>query len=229
MPSRKRVKISCNRPRLVGVIASSAELSLALRMAHPPDFFELRLDWLLNEKRLAEKASKLSVPLIITARHPAEGGNDRLQSNDRRDLLLQFLALARYVDIELRSVRLHTAVIDRAKRSGIGTIISFHDFGSTPTLGSLRAKASEAARLRADVFKVVTRTDTSAQLSRLLQLMADRPPRLLIAAMGTGKLGAVSRLLFAQCGSALIYTSLGKPRVDGQLSLEQFRAAQRET
>jgi 3-dehydroquinate dehydratase len=58
--------------------------------------------------------------------------------------------------------------------------------------------------------------------------MLEGVPRLPVAAMGMGKLGQLSRLLFAQCGSALIYTSLGKPRVDGQLSLEQFRAAQRK-
>ena len=229
MPTRKRVKISCNRPLLVGVITTGAELRRAARLSRPPDFFELRLDWLFNEKNLEKKVVKLNAPLIITARHPAEGGNERLSSNRRRELLVQFLPQARYLDIELRYARLYKALIDRAKRSGMGTIISFHDFESTPSLGSLRAKACRAARLRADVFKVVTRTDTGAQLDRLLRFMWAGTAGLPIAAMGMGKLGRVSRLLFAQCGSVLIYTSLGKPRVDGQLSLEQFRAAQRKT
>jgi 3-dehydroquinate dehydratase-1 len=227
MPALKRVKIARNRPLLVGVITSGAELRRAARMSDPPDLFELRLDWLFNEKDLDKKAVKLNAPLIITARHPAEGGNERLSNKTRRELLVQFLPIARYLDIELRSARLYRTVIDRAKRNGMGTIISFHDFESTPSLGSLRAKASRAAGLRADVFKVVTRTDTGAQLDRLLRLMSEGTRRMPIAAMGMGKLGRVSRLLFAQCGSVLIYTSLGKPRVDGQLSLEHFRAAQR--
>ena len=229
MPTRKRVKISSNRPLLVGVITTGAELRKAARMSQPPDLFELRLDWLFKEKDLEKKALELDAPLIITARHPAEGGNDGLSNNTRRELLVRFSPVARYLDIELRSARLFRTVIDRAKRNGMDTIISFHDFEFTPTLGSLRAKASQATRLGADLFKVVTRTDTGAQLDRLLRFMSEGKPRLPIAVMGMGKLGRVSRLLFAQCGSALIYTSLGKPRVDGQLSLEQFRTAQRET
>jgi 3-dehydroquinate dehydratase-1 len=197
-------------------------------MSQPPDLFELRLDWLFNERDLEKKVVKLNAPLIITARHPAEGGNERLSNNTRRELLMRYLPIARYLDVELRSVRLYRSVIDRAKRSGIGTIISFHDFESTPSLGSLRAKASQATRVQPDLFKVVTRTDTGAQLDRLLRFTSERKPTLPLAAMGMGKLGRMSRLLFAQCGSVLIYTSLGKPRVDGQLSLEQFRAAQRE-
>ena len=228
MPSRKRVKSSGDRPKLVGVIASPADLRLALRMSRPPDLFELRLDCLLGERQLEQKARALTVPLIITARHPAEGGNERLSSPLRRNLLLRFLPVAGYVDIELRSAELFGAVVDRARRIGVSTIISFHDFGSTPPLGILRAKASRAARIKGAVFKVVTRTDTPAQLGRLLQFMSTRRPRLRVCAMGMGRLGPVSRLLLAQCGSALIYTSLKEPRVDGQVSFEQFRAALRD-
>ena len=228
MPSSKGVKSSGDRPKLVGVIASAADLRLAARMSRPPDLFELRLDCLLGERQLEKKARALTVPLIITARHSGEGGNERLSGSLRRDLLLRFLPVARYVDIELRSAELCGRVIERARRIGVSTIISFHDFGSTPPLGSLRAKASQAARIRADVFKVVTRTDTPAQLGRMLQFMSRRPPRLRICAMGMGRLGAVSRLLFAQCGSALIYTSLNESLVEGQVSFQQFREALRD-
>ena len=57
-----------------------------------------------------------------------------------------------------------------------------------------------------------------------------RPKRdvdLPVCAMGIGRLGAVSRVLFAQCGSAFVYTSLSEPRVEGQMALEEFRAALR--
>ena len=39
---------SKRRPRIVGVIASPADLDRALRMRRPPDLFELRLDRLVR-------------------------------------------------------------------------------------------------------------------------------------------------------------------------------------
>lgn len=223
MPPPKPVKIGRQEPRLVGVITHSADLRRALGMSAPPDLFELRLDSLVNEKTLEQKARKLSAPLIITARHPAEGGKNNLPAAARRDLLLRFLPIAKYVDIELRSVASLKAVIDKARRIGVGIIISVHHFGSTPGLGSLRAKTTRAARLRPGIFKVATRTDTPVQMVRLIQFVCDAPSSFPIAAMGMGKLGKLSRLLLAQCGSALTYASIAEPRIEGQLSLAQFR------
>jgi 3-dehydroquinate dehydratase-1 len=228
MPPLGRVKISRHNPRIVGVITNSAELRQASGMSAPPDLFELRLDSLVNEKALEQKARNLPAPLIITARHPAEGGKHKLPGKTRRDLLLRFLPLAQYVDIELRSVQAFRAVFDNARRIGASTIISFHHFGSTPGLGSLRAKAAQAARLKPAIFKVATRTDTPVQLGRLLEFISAAPSDLAISAMGIGKLGAISRLLFAQCGSVLIYTSVDEPRVEGQVSLAQFRVLLRQ-
>src|ERR1043166_4328748 len=101
MPAHKWVKE--RKTQLVGVIMTAADLRLAQRMSSPPDFFELRLDSLASTTALEQKARALSAPLIMTARHPLEGGKNNLSSGARRDLLLQFLKLARYVDVELRA------------------------------------------------------------------------------------------------------------------------------
>jgi len=67
------------RPRVVGVIASRADLERAVRMRWPPDLFELRLDRLAGMADEVEKVlPRLRTPLIITARHPDEGGSGRL-------------------------------------------------------------------------------------------------------------------------------------------------------
>jgi 3-dehydroquinate dehydratase len=42
--------------------------------------------------------------------------------------------------------------------------------------------------------------------------------------MGIGKLGAISRILLARAGSALVYASIStRTNIEGQLSLEQLR------
>src|SRR5205823_6349009 len=89
------------RPRVVGVIASRADLERAVRMRRPPDLFELRLDRLAGVADRVEKVlPKLRTPLIITARHPHEGGVSKLRLRQRRDLLARFLKHANYMDVE---------------------------------------------------------------------------------------------------------------------------------
>ena len=56
-PRRHRMKAA--RPKLVGVIASLADLRLASRMKEPPDLFELRLDCLVDV--LDEVEKKMSI------------------------------------------------------------------------------------------------------------------------------------------------------------------------
>src|SRR5438128_512689 len=126
MNAHRRSKIPARA--LVGVIASIDELRLATRMRAPPDLFELRLDHLPNLRK--SQLLKLRRPLIITARHPAEGGK-KLRSG-RRNLLLKFLPWAKFVDVELRSLLELREVWDEARRLGAGRICSLHDFKRTP-------------------------------------------------------------------------------------------------
>ena len=100
------------RPRVVGVIASRADLERAVRMRRPPDLFELRLDRLAGMADEVEKVlPRLRTPLIITARDPREGGANKLRLRQRRDLLARFLSHADYIDVELRSARTLRALI----------------------------------------------------------------------------------------------------------------------
>jgi len=214
------------RPRIVGVIASRDDLEQALRMRRPPDLFELRLDRLAGVVgRVETKLPKLRAPLIITARHPNEGGSGRLSLRQRRALLSRFLTHADYLDVELRSARALRALLAIAKTKKVRRIISFHDFKSTPSARLLVAKAHNAKALRADIFKVATRTDTPTELGRLLEFITKNRVNVRVAVMGIGGLGAISRVLLARAGSVLIYASLGPATdVEGQLSLEQLRA-----
>ena len=214
------------RPRVVGVIASGADLKRATRMRRPPDLFELRLDHLADMADQVQRAlPKLRRPLIITARDPREGGANKLRLRQRRDLLVRFLNHADYIDIELRSARALQLLLANAKTQKVQRIVSFHDFKSTPSARMLAEKARQARSHGADIFKVATRTDAPMQLGRLLEFMTGSPLNLSLAVMGIGKLGAISRVLLAHAGSVLIYASItGVSDVEGQMSLEQVRA-----
>jgi 3-dehydroquinate dehydratase-1 len=214
------------RPRVVGVIASRADLERAVRMRRPPDLFELRLDRLAGMANQVESVlAKLRRPLIITARHPHEGGARKLRLRQRRDLLARFLDHADYMDVELRSAPALRSLLKLAENKNVRRIISLHNFKSTPSARILAVKAREAKSHGADIFKVATRTDTAMELGRLLEFMISSRLDLELAVMGIGKLGAISRVLLACAGSVLIYASVGAATdVEGQMSLEQLRA-----
>jgi len=235
MTTRRPVKAT--RPQVVGVIASTADLRFAAAMGQPPDLFELRLDHLCGiAAQLERKMSILSgrrgdtrrgesAPVIITARDPREGGANNLSLQQRLNLLLRFLPYAKYVDIELRSARAFKSLLAQARKQNVRCILSFHDFKSTPSTRSLRAKAALAKTQGADIFKIACRTDSPAQLTRLIDFVSDKDVDLPVSAMGIGKLGAISRLLLARCGSVLNYASLHRSQVEGQLPIELLRSA----
>ena len=218
MKSARRARI----PDLgtVGVIASKDELRLAQGMRQPPDFFELRLDQLppLHESEIA----KLKSPLIITARHAAEGGAAKISQAERRDLLSKFLPHAALIDIELRSLSALNEIWELAGRQKIGRICSVHNFTRTPELDRLRKQRQQAADAGADIFKLVTRADVVDELITLLGLLRLQSNFARLSVMATGKFGAISRLLFPECGSVLVYAPLNRAFHDGQLTLEQL-------
>jgi len=221
MTARRSIR---RRPRVVGVIASRADLEQAVRMRRPPDLFELRLDRLAGIAEQVENlVPQLRTPLIITARHSREGGAGKLGCRHRHDLLLRFMNHADFMDVELRSVSALRSLLDLAENKNVRRIISLHNFKSTPDPRFLATKAREAKSQGADIFKVATRTDTPMELGRLLEFMTYACWDLALAVMGIGKLGAISRVLLARAGSVLIYGSVGANRdIEGQLSLEQL-------
>jgi len=209
----------------VGVIISRTDVRFAIRMRRLPDLFELRLDHLaglLDE--LENKLPLLAAPLIITARHPREGGANNLPLEERRELLSRFLPWASYIDVELRSAKAFRSLLQVARRKNVRCILSFHDFDSTPTARSLRARARLAKSRGGDIFKVATRTDSPARLARLVDfLTSSSNADLAVSAMGVGRLGAKSRRELMRHGSVLSYGHLGRIRIEGQPSLSEIR------
>ena len=225
-PRERTVTPDHSPARLVAVIASWADVQRARRLRSSVDLLELRLDAFISApEELELSIGTLPAPLIITARHPAEGGHNRLSVARRRGMLLRFLPLASLVDIELRSAASLRPVLDAAAASQVHRIISVHDFRRTPTAQRLHELARTAEQLGADIFKIATRTDTAAELERLVEFFETARGPMAISAMGIGKLGRASRKLLAQRGSTLNYAHLGTPQAEGQLSLAEVRGA----
>src|SRR5437762_6695679 len=134
-----------NGPRVVGVIASPADMDRAMRIRRPPNFFEMRLDRLAGiVDQLEDKLPKLRAPLIITARHPEEGGANKLSLPQRRDLLARSLNHTKYLDVELRSASAMRVLFTLAKRKKVRRIISLHNLEATTHPRTLARKLHAA-------------------------------------------------------------------------------------
>jgi 3-dehydroquinate dehydratase I len=224
MTEGRSVKTRQNRAALVAVIASVADLSRATRLRRLPDFFEVRLDALYPLSPAVERTiAKLARPLIVTARHPQEGGHNHLSAAQRRQLLLRFLPLAAFVDVELRSAAQLRAVLEAAAKRKTKRIISVHELRRTPSQREMERLFRGAQGHSAEVFKIVTRSETAEDLARLVTFFDNQKGRVPLSAMGIGKLGRASRVTLMRRGSVLNYAHLGTRQIEGQFSLIEMR------
>ena len=214
MKKRKQRTLPCCSVVATAHTAGGLRQAASLRPADGVDFVEIRLDCLNGSNdRLRQSIEKIKLPIILTARHPREGGAGALDSRRREELLTDFLPLASLVDIELRSVRSLCSVVTEANRRRIGVIVSLHDFSGTPSPARLHAKVHEASKAGASIIKIATFLRGPRDLASLL-LLQSRSNRL--ATMGMGSLGKVSRLALPLAGARLVYGYLDRPQVEGQ-------------
>ena len=222
--ARQFTTIRLNQPNVVATVHTLAGLRLAARLQPGEvDIVELRVDALrVHEAELRRTAPKIKVPLLLTVRHPAEGGIGGLSLAERRRLIAEFLPLATLLDVELRSVGALAAEISTARANGVCVVVSDHHFRSTPPLARLLERQRAAFRAGADIFKIATLTPTASELARLLDFIARRAakPR---AVMGMGAMGQISRLALAKAGSVLNYGYLDEPNAPGQWEARELK------
>jgi 3-dehydroquinate dehydratase-1 len=212
-------------PLVVGTIHSPGALRCALKLrVGQLDLLELRVDAFADApEKLHAAASGLKLPLLVTVRHPREGGVAKWTLADRRRLYRQFLPIARWMDVEVRSLTGLREEIAFASEAGVRVIISDHHFKRTPPLETLKQRFNMALQCRPTgpelpVVKVAASANSLRELETLVsffQWAQKRAPGR-VALMGMGRFGQVSRLLFGGCGSVLNYGYLDKPQVPGQ-------------
>ena len=212
----KRLHPECSN--VVGVVHTADGFAEAAKIAL--DAVEVRVDLLSHCPSLREVAA-LPVPTILTVRRLDEGGVKPVTEEEQLALYRSLVPATAAADIEVRATKRLLSVLETVRNEKKALIISFHDFESTPSLAKLRAVSARARGEGADIVKIAAKTETPAEVARLLVLLQEAPGPL--AVMGMGALGRASRLLFAKAGSALNYGWLDRPQVPGQWSAKEFR------
>ncbi len=215
--------LQSTRPLTVGVIPDTAALEAWTAMTTAEreascDLIELRLDTLrMTAEALRERlqAAEPAKPILLTARHPAEGGQGSVDAAGRMALIEPLIDVATLIDIELRSAVEMKPLISRAHAQGVKVMGSFHDFQATPGDAVLRGAIDFAQTAGLDAVKLATYLNSPDDLIRLLQITA-APLRLRISTMGMGPWGRTSRLVLAKAGSLLNYGFIGASNAPGQ-------------
>lgn len=184
------------------------------------DWAELRVDALPPEMT-AEKllAQRPACPVLLTVRHESEGGCRRMAEPERMALAMKLLPMAAALDWETEQMEHAAHLVQAAHAAGVKVIASNHDFEKTPELAVLREREARARALGADIVKFAFRLHSAEDMMVGVELLRSATGPM--AVMGMGPLGAVSRLLYAQHGSCLIYGYMGHtPTAPGQWSAE---------
>lgn len=202
-----------SKPLVVGsfgdldAIIKASPRSLALEC----DIAEIRLD--LFHEAHSKQGSKLwrhlkDFPLLFTARCHAEGSPFDLDSSTRQALLMDSMADASLIDIEVASISEMPSLVAEINDRNLPWIASYHNFERLPTDQEIEALASLAKAAGASCFKFAAILENIGELPALHHLQSS-DYGLPIAGMGMGKLAPISRLLCAQSGSSLNYGYIG--------------------
>lgn len=236
------------RPAIVAVLTwSGAECLQLARQAREEgaDLLELRADLCANGGQPASAEELMRTveqvrravpqPLLLTVRHPSEGGRFFGTEREREELILRLLPAVDAVDLELYgAVEISGPIIKAARAQGKRVVLSFHDFTGTPPL---RARAEgergleeivrDARTLRADVVKIAARAETMEDVETLMRFTARcASGGVVLATMSMGEPGRLSRVLNPFFGSCLTYGYVGAAATTpGQWAVRELRPA----
>lgn len=219
------MSIPLDRPSIVVPVTNADTLSKvsAPRDQQPWDIVEIRADRIAGISNLSSEISLIPSPVLLTCRHPDEGGSNEFRDPKKRHALLApLIPYATGIDIEIAYAAQMLQTIKLARASGLTLILSAHDFSGTPGNKQLRSLVENGFKNGADAIKLATTTETPDEVCRLFSLFGKFPDRPL-ALMGMGQLGMASRLLAAQSGSILNYAALDEAIAPGQWPVQEFR------
>jgi 3-dehydroquinate dehydratase-1 len=227
------------RPLVVGTLTGHGDLRGQLRRAASPlvDVVEVRLDTFPALYRgrphgfsldlLQDVTRRCRKPILLTLRHAGERGtparrNERLSDAAREAIVAPLLPLVRLVDVEARRRGYARRVSALARRLGVVSIHSYHDFRRADVRG-LDRWAARARAGGADLFKVAVTPATETELEAFLRWGRALPGRKVLIGMGAA--GAPSRTLGFTFGSLLTYGHLGRAAAPGQMSAAELGRA----
>ena len=204
-----------------------------------PDLLEWRIDFFeaigdipaVIETALAIREAADGIPVLLTRRNVTEGGQPL--TIDEPAVVAMYTAACQAKCVELIDYELSNAPADIqalrevSKASGIGMIMSFHNFQMTPDAATLDSKFAAAKQYGADVGKVAVMPTNDLDVLELLAATSRARETLDIPliSMSMGGVGSVSRIMGWVYGSAATFAVGKSSSAPGQVAIEDLRTA----
>ena len=206
--------------------------------AKKPDVIEWRVDHFaaigdaaaVQDTGRALRAAIGDTPVIFTRRSIKEGGAPIDIDDEGVVRLYDSVGAAGFVDFldfEMGNDAGHVRrVRDDARRHGVRTILSYHNFSDTPAQDFLVGRFLEAERLGGDVAKVAVMPRDRKDVLTLLAATAEADDKVGIPliSMSMGPLGAVTRMIGGAFGSSLSFAVGAASSAPGQIPIADLDA-----
>ena len=221
---------------MVGRTREQVLEEVALLVTKQPDLLEWRVDFfqeignvaavvaLANEIRRAAGG----IPVLFTRRSITEGGEPIPLTEEQVVALIDAVCASRtveLVDFEMNNDPTHIALVRAATRAhGIGLVLSFHNFQSTPSQEVLSQRFAQAQSLGADVAKIAVMPQRLEDVLSLLGATLESSQKLDIplVSMSMGGYGSLTRLFGWAFGSALGFAVGAAASAPGQVPIEDM-------
>jgi 3-dehydroquinate dehydratase I len=214
-------------PLFVGTLMTGAGLKKITVSKPEVDLVELRLDALLRAgiepEAVLDLLPQRKVPLLLTLRHPSEGGVYHWALGERAALLTALLPDVDAIDLELASLKELSSIRALAQKLKKPLVLSAHSLEKPLTRSQLERCAAAMRQEKPAVAKLAVHLASQADLRALARLLFLYPEQTW-AVMGVGPLAPLSRLVLTTLGSLLIYGYLDKPAAPGQPSIKSLKA-----
>lgn len=207
------------------------------------DLIELRPDMWMKCSNISEdeyiptivtfvkevRSRVVDIPVLFTWRTIGEGGETPLCSDNYIKLLQAIVDqdLVQAIDVELFAYTEEMgSVMKQAHQQGIQTVMSYHNFQSTPDIETLHVYAERMVSVDAQVIKFALMPSTNDDVLSVLQFtkeLTERYPQLPRITMSMGQLGQMTRTCGHVFGNCLTFGTLGHVSAPGQVEVEVLK------
>lgn len=200
------------------------------------DMVEWRIDWfegVFDKEQVRRVAIELrqilgELPLLVTFRTKAEGGEKEIQSVQYRELLLAMAEISALdmVDVEVFFDNDIAQLIRDMHEKGVVVVGSNHDFVGTPSKEEIIRRLRYMQDVGADILKMAVMPQKQDDVTTLMDATkemvssyAEHP----VVTMSMSEMGIVSRLEGQLFGSAITFGALKKTSAPGQINVEKLK------
>ena len=167
----------------------------------------------------------VDMPVLFTWRTIIEGGETPLCSDNYIKLLQAIVDqdLVQAIDVELFAYTEEIgSIMKQAHQQGMQTVMSYHNFQSTPDIETLHVYAERMVSVGAQVIKFALMPITNDDVLSVLQFtkeLMERYPQLPRITMSMGQLGQITRTCGHVFGNCLTFGTLGQASAPGQVDV----------